>query len=359
MKGIEILNRRSFLVSSAAMIGALLLPEPSYGASVGLSYDDEMVNSIVESLRGVGIHKYGTELEDVDFSSLLICRPIHCYEAIGGELRETEPHYPILDQLSNLRMFGFDIGAESPIISTALAEQLDDIAKSNKEIALVYDVNGCYVVYSDGSLVLLKTSSYVVSGRDSLGGNTSIPADSISFSSICGVWEVDADSLSLSRSTRSVLQVGFVSQNPPSSICWAACVASIANYRNGGSRTARSVAQGYLGSSYNQGLSTSRIPAVLSANGVSGYSYYGSWPDDTTVNRNIDSGYPLVGIMSVNGNTSSTHAVVVRGCTTLVEVYIMDPEFGFTTAAKMGNSYAYSSGYSGAALRTIGAVRRL
>lgn len=201
-------------------------------------------------------------------------------------------------------------------------------------------------------------SSYFVSSRDSLKGSSTIDASDVVFSELDEISSIDALASSLSQSARSVIQVGYVTQNPPSNICWAACVASIANYRNGGSKTAKSVAQAYYGSSYNKGLPNTMFPAVLSANGASGYTYYSSWPSDSTINSNLDSGYPLVGILSVNGNTQSTHAVVVSGCTTLISILVMDPEFGFTTAAKFGSSYAYSSGYSGASLRTIGAVRR-
>ena len=91
---------------------------------------------------------------------------------------------------------------------------------------------------------------------------------------------------------------------------------------------------------------------------MSGYIYHSSWPSDSTINNNLGSGYPLVGILSVNGNTQSTHAVVVSGCTTSISILVMDPEFGFTTASRFGSSYVYSSGYSGARLRTIGAVRK-
>lgn len=60
-----------------------------------------------------------------------------------------------------------------------------------------------------------------------------------------------------------------------------------------------------------------------------------------------------------NISRRSLFAVVVRGYVAMSQIYVMDPEFGFTTAAKFGSSYAYTSAYSGAMLRISEVVRRL
>lgn len=352
------ISRRTFLASSIMAIGALAMPKLAMGSSLGVSDAGSKITSLASTLNGIEANKLGTELEDVDFSSLSICQPISFYEAVNGSLREIEPRYPILDQNADIRMLTYDIGAESMIVTTALTEQINNAISDGEGIAVVYDFDGCYLLRSSGELDNIGTSSYTVSTRDSIRNISSIDVENVNFTTIDEIRSIDALASAMSRATRSILQVGYVTQNPPSYICWAACIASIANYKNGGSRTARSVAQAYYGSSYNQSLPTAQFPSVLSANGVSGYTYYSSWPSDSVVSSNINAGYPLVGILSVNGNTQSTHAVVVRGCTMLVEIYVMGPEFGFTTAPKIGSSYAYSSGYSGAALRTISAVRR-
>ncbi len=352
------ISRRTFLASSIMAIGALAMPKSALGSSLSALDIDNKIASLGSTLNGIEANKLGTGLEDVDFSSLSICQPISFYEAVDGSLREIEPRYPILDQNADIRMFAYDIGAESMVVTTALAQQINNAISDEDGIAVAYDSDGCYLLRSNGELDNIGTSSYTVSGRDSIKNISTIDVSGVTFTTIDEIRSIDALAASMSRSARSILQVGYVTQNPPSNICWAACVASIANYRNGGSRTAKSVAQAYYGSSYNRSLPNTQFPSVLSANGVSGYTYYSSWPADGIVNSNINAGYPLVGILSVNGNTQSTHAVVVRGCTIFIEIYVMDPEFGFTTAAKLGTSYAYSSGYSGAALRTIGAVRR-
>lgn len=352
------IDRRTFLATSVAAIGSLALPRAVFADSFSGDAACQGFSSLVESLCGVDANKGETDLEDVDFSSLSLCQPVHFYEAIDGGFSEIDPRYPILDQNCVLRMFAYDIGAESMIVTTALAEQISEIVDSDDEIAVIYDANGCYLARNGCNLIRLGVSSFAVTERDSIDVSSPFNGEDVTFSRIERIQSIDASNSSLTRSARSILGAGFVSQNPPSNICWAACVASIANYRNGGSRTAKSVAQAYLGSSYNRALATSSIPAVLSANGVSGYSYRGSWPADSTVNNNINAGYPIVGIMSVNGNTVNNHAVVVRGCTYMVDIQVMDPEFGFTTASKLGGAYVYSSGYSGASLKTIAAVSR-
>ncbi len=352
------IDRRTFLATSIALIGSLAVPCMASADDLSGADSHHGLSSLAETLQGIEANKGGTDLEDVDFSSLSLCRPIHFYEAIDSGFREIEARYPILDQNSVLRMFAYDIGAESMIVTTALAKQIGEIVGPDDEIAVVYDAYGCFLVRKGCYPICLGMSSYTVSERDSIDVNVIFNNENTIFSRIEGVQSIDASNSSLTRSARSILGAGFVSQNPPSNICWAACVASIANYRNGGSRTAKSVAQAYLGSSYNQALATSSIPAVLSANGVSGYSYRGSWLADSTVNNNINAGYPIVGIMSVNGNSVNNHAVVVRGCTYMVDIQVMDPEFGFTTASKLGGAYVYSSGNSGASLKTVAAISR-
>lgn len=352
------ISRRTFLAYSLMAIGALAMPKSALGNTLAAPDVENKISSLASTLSEIEANKFGVGLDDVDFSSLSICQPISFYEAVNGSIKEIEPRYPILDQHSDIRMLAYDIGAESMIVTTALTEPINDAVKNGNQIAVVYDSNGCYLLKSNGDLIRVGESSYTVPTRDSLSDSSMIDASNAVFSELDEISSIDALASSLSRSARSVIQVGYVTQNPPSNICWAACVASIANYRNGGSKTAISVAQAYYGSSYNRSLSNTLFPAVLSANGVSGYTYYSSWPSDSTINSNLGSGYPLVGILSVNGNTQSTHSVVVSGCTTLISILVMDPEFGFTTASKIGSSYAYSSGYSGASLRTIGAVRR-
>lgn len=353
------ISRRTFLASSLMAISALAMPKSALGDTLVASDVENKISSLGSTLSEIEANKFGAGLEDVDFSSLSICQPISFYEAANGSIREIEPRYPILDQHSDIRMLAYDIGAESMIVTTALAEQINDAVKNGNQIAVVYDSNGCYLLKSNGDLIRVGESSYTVSTRDSLKDASTINASGAVFSELDEINSINALASSLSRSTRSTIQVGYVTQNPPSNLCWAACVASIANYRNGGSRTAVSVARAYYGSSYNRPLTNTLFPTVLSSNGVSGYTYYSSWPSDDKINSNIDSGYPLVGILSVNGNTQSTHAVVVSGCTPFVSILVMDPEFGFTTASKLSSAYVYSSGYSGASLKTISAARRL
>lgn len=352
------ISRRAFLASSLMTIGVLAMPRSALGGALDGSDVNDTIISLASTLKGIEANKVGAGLEDVDFSSLSICEPISFYEVVDGSLRELDSRYPILDQSADIRMFAYDVGAESMVVSTALAKPINDALNAEDEIAVVFDSRGCYLLRRDGSFVGIGTSSCVVPTRDSIIDCSAIDTDSVRFSGIHEIRSIDALASTLSRSARSLLQVGYVAQPPGSDICWAACVASIANYLNGGSRTARSVAQAYYGSSYDRSLPNTQFPAVLSANGVYLYNYYSAWPSDAEVSGNINAGYPLVGILSVNGNAQSTHAVVVCGHSFFAEIHVMDPEFGFTTAAKLGTSYVYLRGYSGATLKTIAVVRR-
>lgn len=315
--------------------------------------------SVSSVLAGVARNREALQLGGVDFSALSICGAIRRYETIDGGLRELEPFFPVVDQGGHVVFFVYDIGAQEPIVTTALTGDFETSRDAQDAVALVYDSSACYLAGKDGSLKRLGVSNYRVSERDSLGKTRKIDPEEIETAEVAAIDVLDVGQSAVMRASLASLAVSFVTQDPPSNMCWAACVACIGNYLRGGSRTAVSVAKGYYGSSnYDRPLTNTLIPAVLATNGVSGY-FHGSWPSDSLVSKNIGQGYPLVGIMSVNGNTTDTHAVVVRGYVAMSQIYVMDPEFGFTTAAKFGSSYAYTSAYLGAMLRTSEVVRRL
>lgn len=206
------ISRRTFLASSLMAIGALAMPKSALGGTVVKADVENKISSLASTLCEIEANKFGVGLDGVDFSSLSICQPISFYEAINGSIKEIEPRYPVLDQYSNIRMLAYDIGAESMIVTTALAEPINDAVKRGNQIAVVYDSDGCCLLKRNGDLIRVGESSYTVSTRDSLKDSSTMDTDKAIFSELDEISSIDALASSLSRSARSAIQVGYVTQ---------------------------------------------------------------------------------------------------------------------------------------------------
>lgn len=153
------------------------------------------------------------------------------------------------------------------------------------------------------------------------------------------------------------LGVSYVSQNPPSSICWAASMACIGNYLTSYSYSAKTFAQKVYGTSdWNKAASTAT--AVSGLKNVYGVSYIAGVgrPSTSKIQSNINAGYPVYATWSYSGGR---HATVVRGYSEISSIYVMDPEFGFTTATYKLSGFQYVSGYSGVTLTLDGYAAKM
>ncbi|HCA70571.1 MAG TPA: hypothetical protein DEP17_09365 [Lachnospiraceae bacterium] len=95
-------------------------------------------------------------------------------------------------------------------------------------------------------------------------------------------------------------------------LCWAACTASIVNYRLYGTKQyyAYNIAD-YEGIGYSTGASLSKSVSSLKDFGVSGYGASTTQATYSTVKTNIQNGYPL--ILRATSSASAGHQVVLLG----------------------------------------------
>lgn len=285
---------------------------------------------------------------------VLLGEEIYSYEYVNGNVEKMDYHvYPIFIN-GTLSMFAYRVPNENGEYDIQLTEALvDELRASNsgEEIALLYDAEHCFMV-TKNTMTPLVEFSQIVDDRDRVESDD-ITRDQMEFNVLHASDTLSPQESVSQRSTNASksLSVPFVSQNPPSSICWAASMASIGNYLNSASYSAQTVAQKVYGSNWNRGATISTaVNALRSTYGIS-YAVGAGRPSLSKIELNINSGYPVYSTWSYSGGS---HATVIRGYTSVSSIYVMDPEFGFTTATNKLSGFQYVSGYSGVTLTLSG-----
>lgn len=260
--------------------------------------------------------------------------------------------YPITE---NHELIAFAINNDGKFqISTGLVQDINNTVDTNTPFALIYDKKGCYL-YSADRFALLKETSLKDTSRSVLDvNNVTVDTNNLELSALIDSRSLGYTNLFQAKASCEECPVDFVSQNPPSNICWAAVIASIANYCNGTSLTAVSVAQAFYGASnYDRGINDSVAPSIFDDYDLS-YTYKNQKPSDNVMLGNIQDDYPIYGSFTWSGGR---HGGVIYGINVIGGyIYIMDPESGFTSASASSSGYKYVSDYSNVTLTLDRAV---
>lgn len=317
-------------------------------------YEDQLVSQLDFLSRDIE----NSKLSDIDFRELYIGNPISVYEYLDSGLQEA--YFSLLPifysgKLVFMATLVHDENGNRVQLSDCFIDKLTRYCDTAAEIAIIYDAQKCYLVMRE-SISELYTFNYEVSQRSLLPTQdvfSLLDEKKIVFSELKALHKIKYTPSYILRSTAFV-NVQWVSQNPPSNICWAASVACIGNFLTSYSYTALDIAKYVYGpTSWNQGASNSvALDALFNKYGVS-YSHYASYiaPSDSRLFNNINGGYPVFGRWSW---TSGYHANVIKGVSTGSQVLVMDPEYGFDVASKSSGVYSYISGYSGVTLTLVG-----
>lgn len=316
--------------------------------------EDEKV-SLFEVINDIEYQKDLLGLSDVNFNELCIGAPVQTYIYKNDTFENGIQMYPITIN-NNLIFWAIKYDGKFQV-TTALTGEVNDKIDANTPFSIIFDKNSSYL-FVDGEFVFLRESDIEDDTRSVI---------STSLSTLNDIQDADILTTPLSANCKlnysgSVARVSnyygcnvsFVSQNPPSNLCWAATIACIVNYKKGTSLSAVSVAQGYYGSGdYNHGLSLSYMPGILANYGLS-YSYQNITVSDNVILTNLMNDYPIFSSWSHSGGF---HAVCIYGVNPIGGyLYIMDPESGFTSATISGGTYTYISNYSGVTLQLYRAV---
>lgn len=314
-------------------------------------------SQIVSALRSAENYKGDLGLSDVDFSDITVANPLQTYYYTDSGLDEGIVWYPLKAE-GELVAFAIEVAEGKFVIDTDLVEEINKVITDTSSFAIIYDEDSCSL-YDGVTLSRLATNAKLATER----GDLQAVADLAPYAS-----RIDRTGIAVSSSVgytpavaRSSTYYGCAVANTPqvySNLCWAACVAAIANFKRGTSWTAASLAQNYYGSTspsvFNEKLSNTLLDDVLRSYTSCSYYYYSSFPSSGLITRNVGGGYPMVGAIfladtgSPGTSVSCEHVVVMRGIETLDNsVSIMDPATGFRTAVPDANTGGYVYYYSG------------
>lgn len=309
------------------------------------------VTGVTKALQQAEELKSELGFSDINFDKLTFSDSIIAYEYTDSGFVYNSEFIPIKD---NNRLVGWVIKADNNgeaiyQFSNAFIGAINNYIDIETEFAIIYDYNHCYA-YDGSVLYVIGNVSLNVAYRSSIEDFSEVDFSEIELGNYENTYTVHyrANNTNSRSSAYISCRVSFVSQMPPSNMCWAASTACIVNYLLGYNFSAETVARYWYGTNYNRLLDSSYFDDVLNSYGLN-YSYRIRVPGDSVMYSNINRGYPMLAAFT---STSSAHAVVVYGINiTGGYIVIMDPEFGSARANySLSNGYTYISDYAGTTL---------
>lgn len=330
---------------SIILIIAICISMPAFSASADT--EPAVEAEIIEALHVIECVKGQFGLSSVDFKKLTYSDPIYAYDYTAEGVQYNSEFIPIIH---NDSLIGWVIkaNAETDAIyqfSNAFVPQVNSIVNENTNFAIVYGRSASYL-YDGIQLYKLGDISAAAENRAVLNEASVLDNSDIVRNNFLTRYDLQYTSPDTNARTPVYYECGvpFVSQNPPSVMCWAASVASITNFLKGTNHTAVSVAQKWYNTTayngYNKKLGAGLEKDVLKTYGIS-YTYKNEIPSDGVILKNIRSGYPVYA--TFRNGTSNYHSVVIYGINiTGGYIYIMDPKNGFLgsgSANSVGRTY--------------------
>ena len=314
-------------------------------------------------LSALKIAKESWGLEDVDFDDLYIGSPVYAYDYVDGCFLENSKLYPITSN-GVLLLWAIDSGS-MVTISTELVSQVNDMVVFDDPFSIIYDSQGCYICtenycellseYCEDSEEDVKIQARSILLPEDLRSSTDIIFTSLSDNNLL---KFESQPTAYSESYYIWdLNVPYINQRPSRNLCWAACVACIANYVKGYTLTAEEVAFNYFGDSRDETLNFKNIPGVLHSYDIR-CAYRLVFPLDYMIYENLRvRDFPLYSRWVTNDGTDTSeprgaHACVISGINTFTgTLTLMDPIGGIRRTAEAvpeptGENYSWYSFWS-------------
>lgn len=331
------LKRFASVASIILLISCLFLTNTANAQPLSENKRDE----IIDVLSYVDQQKSSFGLEGINFQELEVGNAIKSYEYIDGKFSFMRDYYPLFSE-GSLVAFAIDTNNGQFQVETKLSKSVELLDKQCA--ALIFDRNSCFV-WDGESLDKIADFGEIVVGRDSLAmddDSTFIGVEVVDINSSSSLGYIQKPS---SRATAFYLNLGYVTQQPYTDLCWAASIASITNYYHGTSYNAVQIADRYS-SGFRGPLSFSAAVSFLRTVSGKAYTAYTSAPSESIIENNMARGHPIFGYFTVSGQSYS-HAGTVYGIDTVRNfISVMDPMSGPVTANSSGFFYSYVS-YSG------------
>lgn len=304
----------------------------------GYSYNQTDAKENFESLLpAILAAKDQFGISEDDINSLYIGSALSAYEEIGDSIRPINAEmYPVFSGAQVIGILTKETNVNGEIYFTYgidFAPELDTyISQYGNQVSIIYRGLDVYAASDGKSAVLLKKLS-----DESLNSifSDEMSFDNIVYSNIAPTDEVNIPASSRAAETKT-LSIPYVSQRGPT--CWAACIASIVNYKKGTDLEAYEVVVACQPNDAAGGASVNQIASYLTNQyGLSSYASNGEIQYDN-VYWQINADKPMIISGYRNGNTGDgRHVVAVYGyykdLSSLNEsFYYMEPNTGFKIA---------------------------
>lgn len=312
------------------------------------------ISKMISALNSAEKIKGLLNLSDVDFSKLTYSSPIIAYDYSGTDVSVNSRFIPILYYG---KLVGWVIYTDEGVyqFSTAFIDRISNYDIYNKEFAIIYTVDKCYL-YNGDTLYTLATIPFEIENRGYIENVESIADLNIILNSVDKSHNLNYTSTSTFAAGYYTCNISKVLQSPYNKLCWAASVACVVNKLQSKSLTAAAVAINWYGTNnpnnFNVAISEGGEVNVLKKYGVA-YTYRRQNPADGIISNNIHNGYPVLATFRwLDGSVYKYHMGVIYGIDIFKgNIYIMDPGYGFCST----NGHSYISSATGKTMTLFGA----
>lgn len=305
---------------------------------------EQQLENIVDTLNNL-IGKKNFGLENVsNVSELSIGKCISVYNYTENGFEQGMSFYPILHNNELVIIAREFTETHDFSFTTSLVDNIKENINNNDEFALIFDQYNCYLF--DGSNWTLLKEYHSFTNENNIPLNTLSRLDCSQIKlcdSLNDAILIPSFYRSLERQVTFWCDIDFVRQTGDNT-CWAATLASVANYRNNTNWSEYDVVEIVKGTRADLGLSSFDYAEALNKVGLTNYKNLGKLSGDGMVS-NIGQNYPIWAQFAIR--TGATHSCVIHGIVdTLKEIYVMDPEEGFVTAENIDGNYQLVYGHS-------------
>ena len=331
---------KRFLKKSVAVLLSVLVICSSgiYSLAAAVETKEAQIFSKIEkSLWSIANEKEHYGLGNVDFTNLFIGSSIQAYEVRNQTILPLSlEFYPIFENNQIVTMAAATMVDNEIFVSISdiFVDALNEVT-SDEKVCFIYDSQGVYLLKNQDYIKLADHQGGETFGRDSI---TQIAPSA--FSQLSAVFLNEKNALPNEKNALPIARikpygsddeeiyrnVPKVLQPSGSSICWAACMASVANYKLGTDHTAQSVST-LCGYTTAQTLNRmySWLDQYFHLYYITVNSNNNSF-DNIWASLNADN--PVIALFDYSTNTAtkkSFHFMVVRGMYYYGSFSVMDP----------------------------------
>ena len=364
---------------SVLLCAAISLPifTASAAAEEAVSGTVSENEGIIEALHMIEPVKENYGLTEADLENMKVSAPVKTYEYTSEGLSFLRNYFPLICD-GTLVAWAIENAEGDEVfyqISTSYINDVNAAINNTTSFALIYDQSSCYIV--DGAN-MQKLGSYEKIGGRSVLTKEALETADIELSSVSKAYDLGYTNQAsvygavVPGETTYKCDVLYINQDGyyTDNLCWAASIACIVSYIKKSYYNAWDVytqTKSFAGLESDNSLPVGNEEQIYNWYGLS-YQFKAYVPVFSNIETNIRNGYPLHAIFAYqDGFSVIGHAGVIHGCTNnnqnsnLNYIYVMDPQFGFTTARYYPgsyNTYKYTSDYSGVELQLYGVLTR-